>query len=330
MRLHQRVGRLNRYGQTRQVEVVTLRNPDTVESRIWSILNTKIDNIMQALGSAMDEPEDLLQLVLGMATPSMFKDLFAGASAIPPDSVGKWFDAKTASFGGNDVIDTVKKIVGNSSRFDYKEVSDKIPRIDLPALQPFLEAMLSMNGRRTTKNENGTISFKTPDGWLDDPGVRTAYDDMVFDRNLRGHDAAKRVLGVGHKVIGQALSHALDSTASIATVPISRLKQLLIIFKVFDRVTSEKTSIRYKIVGVTPSSEGLSLLQDWELLLQLNGIALGRDAKSDSSLPPANIEEIRVLVAQGESLVSTRMGDLDVPFKHPAVELLTLICPIST
>ena len=32
MRLHQRVGRLNRYGQTKQVEVITLRNPDTVSS----------------------------------------------------------------------------------------------------------------------------------------------------------------------------------------------------------------------------------------------------------------------------------------------------------
>lgn len=35
MRLHQRVGRLNRYGQKHPVEVVTLRNPATVESRIW-------------------------------------------------------------------------------------------------------------------------------------------------------------------------------------------------------------------------------------------------------------------------------------------------------
>ena len=63
MRLHQRVGRLNRYGQKKQVEVITLRNPETVESHIWTKLNNKIDNIMQALGAVMDEPEDLMQLV---------------------------------------------------------------------------------------------------------------------------------------------------------------------------------------------------------------------------------------------------------------------------
>lgn len=61
MRLHQRVGRLNRYGQQRPVEVVSLRNPDTVEAMIWQKLEQKLNSIMRALGSAMDEPEDLMQ-----------------------------------------------------------------------------------------------------------------------------------------------------------------------------------------------------------------------------------------------------------------------------
>ena len=36
MRLHQRVGRLNRVGQeASRSKVLSLRNPDTVESLIW-------------------------------------------------------------------------------------------------------------------------------------------------------------------------------------------------------------------------------------------------------------------------------------------------------
>lgn len=327
MRLHQRVGRLNRYGQTRQVEVVTLRNPDTVESRIWDKLNTKIYSIMQALGSAMDEPEDLLQLVLGMTSPSMFNEIFTDGAALASDSLSKWFDKKTSRFGGSDAVDTVKKIIGNSSRFDYKEVSDRIPRIDLPALQPFLEAMLTVNGRRTIKDEQG-LSFKTPDGWLVDPGVKASYENMVFNRNLRGQDAAKRVLGVGHKVIDQALKQALDGTSSVATIPAARLKQPLLLFRVFDSVTSERTSISNKIVGMAHSPDGLRMLQDWELLLELNGITLSRDVKADSSVPLANVEAIREIVASGMDLVSAKTVDLDVPFKHPAVELFSLIWPI--
>src|SRR4026208_587887 len=46
MRLHQRGGRLNRYGQKARVDVIMLRNPDTVEARIWDKLNGKIGHIM--------------------------------------------------------------------------------------------------------------------------------------------------------------------------------------------------------------------------------------------------------------------------------------------
>jgi hypothetical protein len=38
-------------GQTRRVEVLTLRNPSTVESRIWNKLNAKIGHIMVSVSS---------------------------------------------------------------------------------------------------------------------------------------------------------------------------------------------------------------------------------------------------------------------------------------
>jgi superfamily II DNA or RNA helicase len=123
MRLHQRVGRLNRYGQTRRVEVLTLRNPDTVESRIWEHLNQKLQHIQQAFTGVMDEPEDIMQLVLGMTSPTLFRELFTGATGVRPESVNAWFDQKTARFGGRDVVEAVKDLVGNCSRFDFQEAS---------------------------------------------------------------------------------------------------------------------------------------------------------------------------------------------------------------
>jgi superfamily II DNA/RNA helicase len=95
MRLHQRVGRLNRYGQSQPVEVVTIRNPDTVESRIWGKLEEKLRHIMEALGHAMDEPEDLMQMVLGMAGPGFFNEVFTEGPRIPGDRLDEWFDSKT-------------------------------------------------------------------------------------------------------------------------------------------------------------------------------------------------------------------------------------------
>jgi ERCC4-related helicase len=113
MRLHQRVGRLNRYGQTHPVTAFNLRNPDTVESRIWEKLNEKLERITHALAGAMDEPEDMLQLVPGMSSPDLFTDLFANGGSVPNDKLSNWFDSKTATFGGQDVVDTVKQLIGN-------------------------------------------------------------------------------------------------------------------------------------------------------------------------------------------------------------------------
>ena len=89
MRLHQRVGRLNRYGQKKQVEVVVVRNPETLEGRIWQILQEKMNQIMLALGHAMDEPEDFLQLVLGMTSPELWRELFVEAPQVPKESLAQ-------------------------------------------------------------------------------------------------------------------------------------------------------------------------------------------------------------------------------------------------
>lgn len=328
MRLHQRVGRLNRYGQTKQVEVITLRNPETVESRIWDKLNSKIDSIMQALGAAMDEPEDLLQLVLGMASPSLFTELFAGAPTVAPGSLSQWFDTKTAKFGGEDVIKVVTDIVGHCEKFDFGQVSSQIPRLDLPALQPFFEGMLSLNGRRGFKDDQG-LSFKTPEVWLDAPAVRTSYESMVFDRNTRGAEASKRVLGIGHKAVDRAVKQALDSTSSVATLSASKLKSSVIIFKVFDSVTGERANVRNKIVGMIPEVGGkFQMLQDWELLLKLNGLESGRDVKADSSESPSGINEISAVACAAAEAVYGRISELNTPFKRPKAELFSILWPL--
>ena len=72
-----------------------LRNPDTVESRIWELLNDKIENIMRALGGAMDEPEDLMQLILGMSDTRIFNEIFSASVGRKPKDLQSWFDVKT-------------------------------------------------------------------------------------------------------------------------------------------------------------------------------------------------------------------------------------------
>ena len=202
MRLHQRVGRVSRYGQTDPVDVVTVRNPDTVESRIWDLLDEKLARINLAFQGAMDDPEDIRQLVIGMASPGMFTKVFSDAdsAALRGQTLDDWFDAETATFGSEDAVHTVRNLIGHVARFDFGAVAGQIPRVDLPDLVPFVKAILTVRGRRPDQSDNLRLSFRPPEEWKDDFLISTVDRyDLLFTREpqpKQGEDVA----GVGLRV----------------------------------------------------------------------------------------------------------------------------------
>jgi ERCC4-related helicase len=335
MRLHQRVGRLNRYGQTRQVEVVTLRNPDTVEAAIWDKLNSKIDQINLALDQVMDDPEDMLQLVLGMTSPNVFREVFADADRVKQEALSDWFDQKTAQFGGRDAIEMVRELVGHSARFDFQQVAGQIPRLDLPALRPFLISMLTLNQRQVRYQEDGRISFITPEAWLqNEPGIRRRYDRMIFDRNERGKDALSRILGVGHRVVDKALVQAKANSACVLTLPTAVMTHPLFVFRLIDRVTGTGGVVRAVIAAVELNRDNVQsskLLPDWQLLEHLNTLSEGRGVKhGKNSLRPADLSQVILIADQAKQMLETQVTRLDLPFKIPAIELRAILWPIPS
>lgn len=326
MRLHQRVGRINRYGQTQRVDVVALRNPDTLESLIWSKLNDKLERIQTALMSAMDEPEDLLQFVLGMTSPTLFSQLFADVQGVPKASLGDWFDRETARFGGQDVIDTVKALVGNSLHFDYQQVSSRIPRLDLPDLEPFFRLMLILNRKRVSQTEAG-LSFKTPDTWCGF-GVPREYHDMHFERtpNLKdgvtAQDANRYILGVGHPLINHALQQA-SAYAAFHTVVVS-LDHPVFMFKISNRLTTDASPVRTLLVSVIPKEESFALLNSEQSLRYINAIISKRSLRNQdtaTTAPAIDRSNREAWVTKASTWLKTQLPELDLPFQHPAYEL---------
>ncbi|MCG3777274.1 MAG: RNA polymerase-associated protein RapA [Nitrospira sp.] len=327
MRLHQRVGRLNRYGQKEQVEVVMLRNPQTVEALIWDKLNTKIETITRSLQEVMDEPEDLLDLVLGMTSPSMFREVFSDAQSVPRDSLSTWFDQRTASFGGRDVLDVVRQLVGNCASFDFKQASAQIPRVDLPDLAPFFKNALFLNQRRY-REDGGGLSFNTPDAWRDQIGVRSNYENLIFDRSESSKDGALRVLGSGHRAFDQALEQALRSAACAATIPESA--EPIVVFSVTDRVTGSGGAVRHVTVAWEgwASSPNRRLLRDWELLLRLNTLSATSGLRRPAEVGPRSdgTQAIEAIENASEA-VGQHLTELDLPFALPELTLLAVFWP---
>ena len=285
MRLHQRVGRLNRYGQKQKVIVRNFRNPDTVESRIWSKLNEKIEYINQTFSSVMEQKEDLFQLVLGMTPQGVFNELFAGAPQEKDDEkLSQWFNAKTAQIGGKDIFEAVKVIAGNAEKFDYRSVSNLLPHTDLPDLQPFWESLLAIKGRRIM-NHDGAFDFITPDEWLGF-GVLKKYTDLTFSRTpLDG----QTILGIGHTIFDKGLADALKSSAHVAVS--SSIDHHLFVYSIIDQLTDQTHEKIKLILGCSIDKKGnfIKVIQDWELLKQMNSLP---HKIGSTQLTPFNEEEI--------------------------------------
>ncbi len=315
MRLHQRVGRLNRYGQKKTVEVVSIRNPETVEGMIWGKLETKLTSIMQALGAAMDEPEDLLQLVLGMTTPGFFNQLFNEAKEVPKEKLAAWFDEKSRTFGGDTAIETVKKLVGHAQSFDLSGLKD-VPQIDLPALKPFFIGALSFNGRRP-KADGQCLAFKTPEKWINHPAIKREYSGMVFDRKTK-LDSGSDLVGVGHPLVTRALEQAERFTGTVA---IARgLDRPVLVLQISDRVTDGGAHVQEVLVGMAAQGDGYELLRDWQLLLLLNELST---SDCEGSLP--ELSEVMKWVQNAKISAANRIPELDLPFAVPDIRDLVLL-----
>ena len=315
MRLHQRVGRLSRYGQTEPVDVYILRNPATVEARIWDLLNAKLERIQLALNEAMDEQEDIGQLVVGMTGAGAFEKLFSEGELQSPDRLDGWFDREAATIGGEDIVRRVKSMFGDVAKFDFAQVGQDLPQVDLPDLERFFTFAMNRSGRRIFKRDDG-LEVKTPEEWVrEDYALADRYDALVFDRNADlGRKAANRLVGVGHRLFDTALREASKLTAVLAYAV--RAKKPVLVARIEDEVTGQGHSVNQVIAGATIDDEGnVKILRDWELLQLLN--QLGR-----SDLPAQGLEGSPNLMSLHGSLVEAiadNVGSLASSMTKPRV-----------
>ena len=312
MRLHQRVGRLNRYGQTEAVEVVTLRNPDTVETMLWDKLENKIDNIQQAFTAGMDDPEDMMQLVLGMQSSKYYSNVFSEGSLQKKGNFNSWFDASTQSFGNLDAINTVKNLVGNAAKFNLAGLKD-VPKVDLPDLLPFFRRVLKLKGRQLMDTGNDSWGFITPEDWSKDYGSLSRYKGLIFRRKLNPGENPKSICGAGFKMFDKCLEYADKITESACAIAGSKS---YFIYKVYDMKTDNNTRINndYMVVSVNTKDNETKILGLDEAFKEINSLGSGRTDDTFISEVPAQVE----------SLINEKLPEYN--YVLPASELQMVLC----
>ena len=319
MRLHQRVGRLNRIGQRDLVKVMLFQNPDTVESRIWALLNEKLERIRRSINAVTEEPEDLHQLVLGIARPGTLDAVFSKADQVPREKLDQWFDQETGQMGGEDAVRVVQNLLGHAQHFDFAQVSDRVPKLDLQDLAPFFRLSLRQNRRQLT-DEGGLLAFKTPEPWLRASGIRPRYDDVHFERKSSSGKKGT-ILGVGSRLFDTALEQACQLPDTYAAVTHGVFTGLLLIFRCFDRITGNLAQPKTVVCGILQDAQGMRLLKDWQVLQTLNELAgtIKPPAEADPAPGAAPAGDTDIL-SQAEAMLRGAFPSLDLPFRQPDLD----------
>ena len=94
----------------------------------------------------------------------------------------------------------------------------------------------------------------------------------MFDRDLRGANAASRVLGVGHTLFDIALDEARNLPARVAAL--DGLPAPVLVLSIEDEVTGTGSLVHRLVFGVTEVDGQPTPMRDWELLKLLNGVTL--------------------------------------------------------
>lgn len=317
MRLHQRVGRLHRYGQRFPVEVYIFHNQNTIESRIWMLLEDKLAKITNAF-QAMEDPEDMRMAVIGSQSPKFFSNLFLKARNVPRQGLNDWFDVETSTFGGEDAVSKVRDIFGNASRFDFQNAVDALPQIELEHLMPFMKLSLVRVGIRPKVDpDKNIISFNTPKEYRSEINIADDYN-LIFSRRRTGNEEERA--GLGLAIVDKLVQAGEKLAEKYAALP--GLEHAVFVFRVQDRST-ENSASRQRIFGVSKTGEEWKLYRDWELLLLLNKFA-DKPRMLKSNMEPQGIQQDEI--DEATTYLQQELPKLNLPYALPYIEEVAFLC----
>lgn len=319
MRLHQRLGRLNRIGQKHPVEVLQFLNAGTVEGRIWQLLQEKLKAITTAF-STMDDPEDMLVAVLGAAASETFTRLFTDAPATQSEA-DRWFSRQTQGLGTGEMLNHVRELFGNAARFEFGGNQTDLPHVDLPDLLPFFRAQLWYLGRRPDL-EGLTLTSSLPEGWQKDR-LLPRNIRLSFSREEKSPQAQRA--GLTHKLVQRALAEALDFPEKLTLVRNQEKPRGVV---TITETLSGAHTLRRQVLLVEGASNELHILRDWELLKALNELLAHPQAlQRKEQLEPPKTDEALAWMRAAERLVKTHLSKLQLPMQHPQIQCELLIWP---
>jgi hypothetical protein len=204
MDIEQRIGRIHRYGQRDTAQVYNLVLSDTIEGRIFLLLNDKLNEIARTLGKVDEQgnvAEDLRAQILGQLSERLNYDRLYQAAISDPELRRTKVELEAALSNASEARQVVFELfqdLGGFSLEEYRPFADI--NGGLGGLRDFLNVAIQERGQRL--ESIGEHVFELRDS------SETSLARFTDDRDKATSVDGLELLGLDHPIVEEALGRA--------------------------------------------------------------------------------------------------------------------------
>lgn len=201
MDMEQRIGRIHRYGQQHTAQVYNLVLSDTIEGRIFLLLDEKLKEIAKALGKVDEDgnvAEDLRSQVLGQLSERLTYDRLYREALSDPELRRTKEELEAALSNASEARKVVFELFQDLDGFsldDYQPFADVKPGLE--RVLEFLRAELEADGKRLELCDDKSYVVIGADG--------ATECRLTLDRAAARERADLELLGLDHPLVQRAL-----------------------------------------------------------------------------------------------------------------------------
>ena len=201
MDVEQRIGRIHRYGQNHTAQVYNLVLSDTIEGRIFMLLDEKLTEIARTVGKVDDQgnvAEDLRAQILGQLSERLNYDRLYQEALSDPELKRTQVELEAALSNSREARQVVFDLFQDLEGFsldDYKPFSDVSSSLD--RLVRFMSAAVADRQQRLVKVDDETYDLVNVDG------ARRAR--FTLNRETATGSDSLELMGLDHPLVQEEL-----------------------------------------------------------------------------------------------------------------------------
>jgi superfamily II DNA or RNA helicase len=288
MAVEQRIGRIHRYGQQDTCQVYNLVARDTVEERIFGMLDQKLGEIARTIGKidpATGQPlEDFRSDILGFLGSSPNYQALYMKALVDKDFKRTEREIEEALKNAREACEAVNSLTQDLSTFNLQDYLQIEGRVTLGDLREWAEHGILRLGGTVLPNDEA-FKVEVPAELQNIRGVSARYEAVTFDRQTAMRKRRVELMGIGHPLVDALLSFHQSSgfRGEVTCLPGSDNAQPVLVLRALLTIEAEAkhTHREVKVVQIDQRGQVKVLSDEWDLELL-------RSAHFKATRAPAN------------------------------------------